>query len=198
MERSITSSVRHATESDSLPLAETLAASFNADPVMSWCYPDAVRRAEILPQNFRSIVNETLPFGEIYTVADAVGGAVWIPPESVLNEELLAEEIGRISGEFAERVFTLLALMDAHHPHEPHQYLWLLGTRPEWQSRGIGSALMQPMLDRCDQDGMPAYLEATSERNRDLYARHGFALTKTISPPDGPPLWCMWRAPKRQ
>ena len=35
---------------------------------------------------------------------------------------------------------------------------------PELQGRGIGSALMQPVLERCDRDGMPAYLEATTPR----------------------------------
>ncbi|MGB0096249.1 MAG: GNAT family N-acetyltransferase, partial [Solirubrobacteraceae bacterium] len=62
-------------------------------------------------------------------------------------------------------------------------------------AQGIGSALMKPMLDRCDRDGMPAYLEATSERNRRLYLRHGFDVTGEIRLPDGPSMWPMWREP---
>ncbi|AEF39530.1 GNAT family N-acetyltransferase [Hoyosella subflava] len=194
----ITKSVRKATDADVPHLAGTLAASFYTDPVMSWCYPDDARRAEILPHNFRSVIEATLSLGGIDTVTDAVGAAVWIPPGTELDEERLADQIGRTSREYAERVFTLLALMDEHHPKDKeHQYLWLLGTRPEWQSQGIGSALMRPVLEACDRDGMPAYLEATSARNRDLYLRHGFEITEVLSLSEGPPLWCMWRSPRR-
>ena len=67
---------------------------------------------------------------------------------------------------------------------------------PEWQGRGIGSALMGPVLERCDAERMPAYLNAGSARSRDLYARHGFEVTEEFRLPDGgPPLWRMWREP---
>lgn len=72
----------------------------------------------------------------------------------------------------------------------------MLGTRPESQSRGIGSALLRSALTDCDRTGMPAYLEATSERNRNLYQRHGFEVSEILALPDGPPLWCMWRTPR--
>lgn len=62
--------------------------------------------------------------------------------------------------------------------------------------RGVGSALMRPVLETCDRDGVPAYLEATSERNKRLYLRHGFEVTDEIRLPDGPTLWRMWRAPR--
>jgi len=72
----------------------------------------------------------------------------------------------------------------------------LLGTWPEWQGRGLGSPLMAPVLQTCDRDRVPAYLEATSERNEQLYLRHGFEVTDEIPLPDGPRMWPMWRAPK--
>ena len=40
---------------------------------------------------------------------------------------------------------------------------------------------------------MPAYLEASTERSRDLYARHGFELIATIQVADSPPLFPMVR-----
>jgi len=52
------------------------------------------------------------------------------------------------------------------------------------------------MLDRCDREGTPAYLEASSERNRALYERHGFELRDTFHlPMGGPPIRKMWRDP---
>jgi GNAT superfamily N-acetyltransferase len=179
-------------------LSDTLSVAFLADPVMSWCYPDPDRRRRILPDVFRAIVTATLPHGGIDTVPGEHAGAVWVPPEAELDEEQLVGELLDVSGDSAGRVLTMLELVDAEHPGDvPHQYLFLLGTRPEWQSHGLGSTLLRAVLDPCDEDGTPAYLEASSERNKQLYLRHGFEVRTTLRLPDGPPVWCMWREPRR-
>jgi hypothetical protein len=51
---------------------------------------------------------------------------------------------------------------------------------------------------RCDREATGAYLEASSERNRALYERHGFELVEAVRlPRGGPPMWTMWREPRR-
>jgi ribosomal protein S18 acetylase RimI-like enzyme len=82
------------------------------------------------------------------------------------------------------------------HPETPHYYLAVLGTDPDAQGRGIGSALMQPTLESCDRDDVPAYLESSKERNVDFYARHGFSVLDELRLPEGPPVWPMWREPR--
>jgi hypothetical protein len=53
------------------------------------------------------------------------------------------------------------------------------------------------VLERCDSERMPAYLNAGSPRSRELYKRHGFHVTEEFRlPDDGPPLWRMWRDPQ--
>ena len=52
------------------------------------------------------------------------------------------------------------------------------------------------MTKRLDRDRVPAYLEASCERNRELYLRHGFELRAELTLPEGPTLWLMWRDPK--
>jgi GNAT superfamily N-acetyltransferase len=75
-------------------------------------------------------------------------------------------------------------------------YLQGLGTDPPRQGEGLGSAVLQPVLARCDRDGLPAYLETTKERNVGFYESHGFAVVaRTRLPLDGPPMWFMWREP---
>ena len=55
--------------------------------------------------------------------------------------------------------------------------------------------MLQPVLTRCDADGIPAYLESTKERNVGFYEGHGFAVVGCEQIPlGGPPLWLMWRA----
>jgi len=52
---------------------------------------------------------------------------------------------------------------------------------------------MRPLLDRCDQEGLPAYIEASSERSAALYERLGFQHIKELRVGDSPPLWLMIR-----
>jgi GNAT superfamily N-acetyltransferase len=90
----------------------------------------------------------------------------------------------------------LVQLVESRHPRSPHYYLGGLGTDPAFQGKGLGSAVLGPVLDICDRDGLPAYLESSKESNIPFYKRHGFELTDEVSVPDGSvKLWLMWREP---
>ena len=53
------------------------------------------------------------------------------------------------------------------------------------------------MLDRCDAEGLPAYLESSNPQNTLLHARHGFSQTGEIVLGDGAPtVTAMWRDPR--
>jgi hypothetical protein len=54
------------------------------------------------------------------------------------------------------------------------------------------------VLDRCDDDHIPAYLEANANHNRRLYERLGFETKSRVDLPHGPPMWGMWREPRAQ
>jgi len=184
-----------ATSADIPALAGTLAAAFFDDPVFSYCYPDGAQRQEILPRWFEIVTEANLPHGGIYTTDDGVAGAVCVPPDAE-DDEQTGAALAEISGTDAQTLLETFERMDEQHPHTPHHYLFLLGTRPEWQSLGIGSTLLRSVLELFDRDAMPAYLEATSEANKRLYLRHGFEVTGEIKLPDGPSMWPMWRTPR--
>lgn len=187
---------RTATADDLPRLSETMAAAFHDDPVFTWWIADGDRRRQILPGFFGVVAEANLPDGEVYTEAQGVAAAIWSPPDADDHSEEMLPLLAGLAGEYADRMFEAFELMDERHPTQPHHYLFFLGTRPEWQSRGLGSALMRPVLERCDRDGVPAYLEGTCEDNVRLYLRHGFDVTGTIPLPDGPSLTCMWRDPR--
>jgi GNAT superfamily N-acetyltransferase len=86
--------------------------------------------------------------------------------------------------------------MHESHPREPHYYVRIIGVRAARQGRGLGSTLMQPTLEKADADGLPTYLEASSERSAALYERLGFVHLRKLELPDGgPPVWSMRRPP---
>jgi GNAT superfamily N-acetyltransferase len=194
--------VGHASDEDAPALARTLALAFEYDPVASWFLPRERDRLERLERAFESIyLNRfALPHQLTFTSADRAGAALWIPPGAwetgTIQSLRLLPHLARAFGRDLPRGLRGMAAMEAKHPHEPHYYLPFVGVRPEAQGRGLGTALLRPMLQRCDSEGMPAYLEATTPRNRDLYERLGFALVEEMRfPGDGPPLWRMWREP---
>ena len=45
------------------------------------------------------------------------------------------------------------------------EYIWIDGTEPTAQRLGLASAVMQPVLDRCDRERIPAYLESSKAAN---------------------------------
>ena len=90
----------------------------------------------------------------------------------------------------------LLQRMELRHLRVPHHYFAYIGVMPERQGRGLGSRLMRPTLDRCDEAGLPAYLEASSQRSAALYERLGFVHLGALRLAGGaPPLWPMRRPP---
>jgi GNAT superfamily N-acetyltransferase len=86
--------------------------------------------------------------------------------------------------------------VDEFHPTESHWYLPLIGVDVTKQGLGYGSALLRHALERCDRDQLPAYLEASSPKNRQLYARHGFEELGVIQEGSSPPMWPMQRTPR--
>jgi ribosomal protein S18 acetylase RimI-like enzyme len=192
--------IRKATGDDIPNMIETLTDAFFDDPVMTWWIPDAQRRPVILRAFFEVVVDVNHPHdGLSVTGPDPVAAAVWVPPGCEPSGEAAEQVVAWMvaaADETAGRLLAALELMDQHHPHEPHAYLFFLGTRPQRQSRGLGSALLRDALERCDRDATPAYLEATSVASQRLYLRHGFEVTGEIRLPDGPSMWPMWRDPR--
>lgn len=69
-----------------------------------------------------------------------------------------------------------------------------IGTLKGHEGEGLGSALMGSMLERCDDQGVPTYLESTNPVNDAWYARFGFESRGPVPLPKGAPaLTAMWR-----
>jgi ribosomal protein S18 acetylase RimI-like enzyme len=192
------SSVRKATLADAPGLAQALASAFQDDPTIAWVFPDEGRRRALLPafMNFR-LRKLAFPHDQTWMTEGGEAAAAWIPPGKWRispSQQLRLLPIVRFLGRRAPTVLRGLNLMERRHPHDPpHWYLFILGTEQAAQGRGLGSALLSHMLERLDAEAVPAYLEASNERNIAFYARHGFQVTGEVAIPDGPRIWPMWR-----
>jgi len=183
--------------------AEALALAFVDDPAWAHLLPDPASRAERLLVFFNAEIGHLAPeHRQVWLTDDGSGAAVWAQPGrwSVPLLETLGQA-GPMARAFGRRLplatWTQLRF-ERRHPRSPqHWYLHYLGVEPRRQGRGLGGALMAPVLAECDRDGVPAHLEASTERNRRLYERNGFDLKSTFDLPlGGPPLRSMWREPR--
>jgi GNAT superfamily N-acetyltransferase len=86
---------------------------------------------------------------------------------------------------------------DKMHPSEPHYYLEYVGVEPEHQRKGLGTAIVQHMVDKADELNVGCYLENANPYNLPFYQRFGF---QVISEKEviGIPAWFMWRASRNQ
>lgn len=191
-------SVRPVRREDFAPLADVLARAFYDDPVTTWFYPNARRRPMHARRFFAIRLRQLAPQELMYTTPELTGAALWAGPgrwrddtrQSLMLLPMLPVLLPRIM-----RVTRAVREIERHHPAEPHFYLSAVGTEPGLQGRGIGSALLGPVLERCDARAVPAFLECSKESNVRFYSQHGFVVTDQVDLPDGPPLWLMWRKP---
>jgi GNAT superfamily N-acetyltransferase len=192
--------VRKALPQDLPEIGSVLNRAFFDDPLFVWSIPHADRRQQFYLDFFTLYAKAYLRHDQTFTTdGEVVAAALWAPPgaEPISDED--AEELGQrieeLPGPDASRFQQLLKTFADHHPHGSYWYLTFMGVTPGRQGQGIGSRLMAPVLERCDREGAPAYLDATSERNKRLYERHGFKAEDPFAAPGGPPLWPMWRQP---
>jgi predicted N-acetyltransferase YhbS len=187
--------IRQATESDVPALRESLARAFHEDPIATWSLPSERRRAGQLSRFYRERLRTLLADELVFCDEDRRGAALWAAPD---RWEVGAAEMARMRIVTRRTPVFLVGAMrvDRAHPREPHYYLASLGVAPEAQGNGVGSRLLGPMLERCDREGVPAYLESSRDRNVPFYERHGFRVTDELRLPlGGPTLWLMWREP---
>lgn len=173
-----------------------LTAAFVADPVMRWMYPEAHDYLEWFPKLVHIFSAVAFEDGTAYAADDYSGAALWLSPGKTPDEEgaqALIEE--SIRSDIRDDVYSMLDQMDSYHPNDGQcWYLPFIGVDASCQGRGLGSALMKHALQRCDEDGIQAYLESSNPANMSLYERHGFQVMGRIDAGSAPPIHPMIRA----
>lgn len=197
----MTHATRSVNRSEIDVLSWVLARAFHDDPVFRWMFPEPSLRPKKSASMFSILLRRTLPHGMTHTTEDLEGGALWEfmehGPAGLLAQIPSGLRMIPVFGLRTFLVFKGLSETVAAHPKNPHWYLLALGVNPAHQRKGLGSALLDPALARCDAEGVAAYLEASRPANIPFYQRHGFSVTRAIHLPKGPTLYGMLRRPVR-
>ncbi|GAA2591192.1 MULTISPECIES: GNAT family N-acetyltransferase [Streptomyces] len=192
--------IRTAGEGDRDLVVRLLDEAFQDDPVSSWVFPGEEYRRRTHHRLMAAFADAVFAGGRVDLTEDGAACALWlpVPAEAQAGDEDGPAQVREAVDPGNERVELIARLTEDIHPAgRAHAYLWMIGVAPGRQGEGLGTALIERALGRCDREGLPAYLEASSARGRVLYERLGFEFTgRALELPDGPRMWPMWREPR--
>jgi GNAT superfamily N-acetyltransferase len=202
-----------------------LARAFFDDPPSVYLLPDPAKRARVQPWLYERTIRYGAMYGHVQTTDDRLpfplepalslskgkgpgvrSAAIWLPPGLSYTpiRRLLRSGLALAPLKFGfSSISRLMATntverLRAELAPEPHWYLWILGVEPAHQGQGLGSSLVETMLQRIDAERLPSYLETHKERNVTFYERHGYNVVHSGNiPNDGPAYWCLKREARR-
>ncbi len=186
--------------------AEVLARAFADSPITTYLVPKERARIITMRGFFIGGLVDAHKHGEAWVATvdgTVVGAGTWNPPGAYppgarrqARQALHLLTVAPVAPGALLKSLRYLRAVEAAHPKAEHWYLATLGVDPEHQGRGYGGMLLDAVLPRADERGMPSYLETDKERNLAYYARYRFTETGKLTPAaDGPPTWTMWRDP---
>jgi GNAT superfamily N-acetyltransferase len=192
--------------------AATLAHAFYDDPLMVYAIPDPAARARLLPDVYARMVRFGTLAGEVYASADASGGALdgvalWLPPDAKWSRENIEasgmHQLATLIGNDAYQRYRDVVTREWNARERDMTgacwYLFILGVEPSRQRRGLGGALMRPVMERADAGHLACYLETENERNVEFYLKEGFEMIVNgeQAGATGVRFWTFRREPKR-
>lgn len=187
--------IRTATPAEFDHLLPVCVEAFADEAVSAWVEPVPALRLERTRTIFQDSLRAAVDAGELLVAflpgGEPVAASLWTDLESGLPEPPAAPTPTHRAD---QRLAVVLAATGERHPREPHVYLSAMAALPGRRGLGAGSAMLRHGLGRARRLGLPVYLEASTPRNRRLYARHGFRdVGEPIRlPEDGPALQPMW------
>jgi GNAT superfamily N-acetyltransferase len=196
------------TDSQIPAAAATLARAFHDDPLMVYAIPDPAERTRLLPDVYARMIRFGVLTGEVYVTAGAVEGvAVWLPPNAKWTRQNIEasgmHETATLIGDDAYQRYREVVGREWQARERdmtgPCWYLFLLGVEPSRQRRGLGGALMRPILERADTEQLACYLETENQRNVAFYLKQGFdvIVNGEEAGASGVRFWTFRRMPKR-
>jgi len=190
--------VRVAEAAEGEAVLDTLMLAFSSDPCLRYVLAGPAAFFKGFRPFATAMGGAALAQGSAWLAQDGAAAALWLPPGMTSDRDAMLAVVGELAREEKLPVLGEVGdTMASYHPEEPHWYLAMIGVDPARQGQGYGSAILKESLRRCDQDGVPAYLESSNPKNVPLYERHGFEVMGFVQPGDFPGIYPMIRPPRR-
>jgi GNAT superfamily N-acetyltransferase len=199
-----TPSVRPAEQRDVPRIAATLTVALADSRWTRWALPEDGRVQRLTRLHELDAGHRSVATGTGWVTEDVTAVATWEAPAGAAGpvalpddvRTALARELPYIAGSRWEAVARTREQVDAVRPTGPHWWLAHLGTRPSSRRQGMAGALLRPVLDRCDAEGLPAATAVYTWAAARFLRRAGFEVERAMHTADEElPLWVLLREP---
>lgn len=124
-------------------------------------------------------------FGDIYLSEDKTGCLLVLYPDkkkTTLKTILLDLKLA-ISCIGLSRIAKVLereSKIKVHHPKTPISYLWFIGVKSDAQKKGVGTKLLQEVIEESKLQYRDVYLETSTLTNIPWYEKFGFEIISEL------------------
>lgn len=162
-----------ATRQDKERIIDILTRSFSNNNSVNY-----ITKQERIPALMDYSFEVCMLFGEVWLTENKRACALILYPEQkkttlktiLLDLKLMVECIGLSN---LKKVLAREKKMAKIKPDTEMTYLWFIGVDPEYQQTGIGSELLQTIIQ---QSSRPIYLETSTQKNLPWYKSFGFSI----------------------
>jgi len=172
--------VRPATRADRDLVVEIFVQGFVEDPLLRFFFPDDPTYPGFATAFFGFLVDLNLEGGPG-------------PTEPQIAERWEAEIVPLLPKETLSRLDRFETAAERIGPPAGLRYLGVLATHPDHRFRGYAGAVLTPVLERDERDGIGAHLDTGTPENVPFYARFGFRVYGETDLESGPHLWSLVR-----
>jgi ribosomal protein S18 acetylase RimI-like enzyme len=166
---------------------------------------DPLERHARLAEYFRCSIAEGQRLGVCILPEHGLGASVWLKPQpEAIAAKAYTDKLAILSNVLGKQGFDhYQRIQQFMTPHieaavdKNAWYLSILGVSPQSQSKGLGRALVEPVLIDSDHEKATAYLETFNQRALPFYNRLGFLeVSAHLEPITGETYWILVRSPQ--
>lgn len=173
--------MRRATIAERDIVVKLLAASFNANPAVNDTIIADKHRDRRLISLMEYVFDTGFARNGVFVTDDLLGAVVMYDPvssptkfsDTLRQLKLVRRSIGWLRMKYAS---SKDKKMNSFRPATPHLYLQMIGTAPEAQGKGVGSKMIDFILETSATTNKPVYLETSVLKNVEMYKRKGFVV----------------------
>lgn len=167
--------------SDKNLIVDILTKSFNTNQSVNYIVRQDAKRV----QRVRALMDYSFEvcylFGDVFLSDDKKACALITYPDKkktnlksiLLDVKLIFFAVGLKN---IKKTLARETLINKVQPKELKYYLWFIGVDPEYQNEGIGSVLLDEIIEDSEHKKRPIYLETSTLKNLPWYQKFGFQI----------------------
>ena len=167
--------------SDKNLVVDILTKSFDANQSVNYIIKQDQKRVQRVSSLMDYSFEVCYLFGDVFLSDDKKACALITYPDKkktnlksvLLDIKLIFSAVGLKN---IKKTLARESLISKIQPKELKYYLWFIGVDPEHQNEGIGSVLLDEIIEDSEHKKRPIYLETSTLKNLPWYKKFGFQI----------------------